>query len=309
MSESCALSIVVASYNTREFLRACLESVRTATIGLQAEVLVVDNNSTDGSATMVEEYFPEVEVLRNDANEGFSRANNRALARARGAAVLLLNPDTLVPPETLRCLLGILAEHPEAGVLGCRILRPDGTLDEACRRSFPTPLSALARILSLDRLFPKSRTLGSYRRTYEDPCGRYEVESIVGAFMLVRREVLELSGGLDEDFFMYGEDLDWCWRIRRAGKSIWYIGDVHVVHHKGASTSGEPQRMNWHFHRSMFLFHRKHLVDRYPFFVNWLVYLGISAHYALRSVRMALRPPPRARPLQLGSATSGTSPV
>lgn len=299
MSERCALSIVVASYNTREFLRACLLSVRAATAGLHCEIFVVDNNSTDGSAAMVEDHFKEVLVIKNDANEGFSRANNRALARATGAAVLLLNPDTLVPPETLTGLLAILADHPEAAVLGCRIVRPDGTLDEACRRSFPTPLSAFARLTSLDRIFPKSKSLAAYRRTWEDPFGRYEVESIVGAFMLVRREVLERSGGLDEDYFMYGEDLDWCWRLRQAGHSIWYIGDVHVVHHKGASTSGEPQRMNWHFHRSMFLFHRKHLVDSYPFFVNWLVYLGISAHYSFRSVRMALRPPPRARPLQL----------
>ncbi len=309
MSERCALSIVVASYNTREFLRACLASVRTATEGLRTEVFVVDNNSTDGSAAMVEEQFPEVLVLRNEANEGFSRANNRALARATGAAVLILNPDTLVPPATLTALLAILAEHPGASVLGCRIVRPDGSLDEACRRSFPTPLSAFARITSLDRVFPKNRALGAYRRTWQDPLGRYEVESIVGAFMLIRREVLAQCGGLDEDYFMYGEDLDWCWRLRQAGHSIWYIGDVHVVHHKGASTSGEPQRMNWHFHRSMFLFHRKHLVDSYPFFVNWLVYLGISAHYALRTVRMAFRPPPRARPLQLQGNAAGADPL
>ncbi|MSR74619.1 MAG: glycosyltransferase family 2 protein [Planctomycetes bacterium] len=295
------LSIIVASYNTVDFLRPCLSSVQQATPGMQCETIVVDNNSNDGSVAMVEECFPWVRVLRNQANEGFSKANNRALQEARGEAVLLLNPDTLLPLGTLQRLLRVLRETPQVGVLGCRIVRPDGSLDEACKRSFPTPLSALSRFLALDRIFPRSRRFGAYRRTYEDPCGSYEVESIVGAFMLVRRSALECTGGLDEDYFMYGEDIDWCWRLRQHGFVIWYIGDVSVVHHKGASTSTEPQRMNWHFHRSMFLFHRKHLVNRYPFFVNWLVYLGITASYALRSLRVALRPPRRARPLPAGS--------
>lgn len=291
------LSIIVASYNTVDFLRACLASVESATQGLTCELIVVDNNSSDGSVSMVEREFPTVRVLRNLANEGFSKANNKALQEARGAAVLLLNPDTLVPAGTLQRLLKVLQESPQVGVLGCRIVRPDGSLDAACKRSFPTPLSALSRFLALDRLFPRSRRFGAYRRTYEDPCGSYEVESIVGAFMLVRRTALADTGGLDEDFFMYGEDLDWCWRLRQRGYAIWYIGSVTVVHHKGAATSREPQRMNWHFHRSMFLFHRKHLVNSYPFFVNWLVYLGITGLYALRSLRMALRRPPRARPI------------
>lgn len=291
------ISIVVASYNTVGFLRACLQSVATATSALNVEIIVVDNNSADGSVAMVQAEFPQVCVLCNEANEGFSRANNRALQRARGEFVLLLNPDTLLPAGTLDHLLAVLRASPQVGVAGCRIVRPDGSLDEACKRSFPTPLSALARFLALDRLFPRSRRFGAYRRTYEDPAGSYEVESIVGAFMLVRRSALERTGGLDEDYFMYGEDIDWCWRLRRGGSSIWYIGSVTVIHHKGASTSREPQRMNWHFHRSMFLFHRKHLVDSYPFFVNWMVYLGITASYALRSLRMALRPPRRAVPI------------
>jgi GT2 family glycosyltransferase len=282
------LSVVVASYNTRDLLRECLKSLAPATAGLRTEILVVDNHSTDGSAEMVETSFPEVTLLRNGANEGFAKANNRALAAARGDHVLCLNPDTLIPQGALRPMIEFLGSNQDVGIVGCRLERPDGRLDEACKRSFPTPLSAIARFLHLDRLFPGSRTLGAYRRTFQDPHGRYEVDSVVGAFMLVRRRVIEEVGGFDEDFFMFGEDLDWCYRVKSRRFKVYYLGDQKVIHHKGAATATAPYRMNWHFHRAMFLFHKKHLVDRYPFFVNWAVYTGISVRYALRSLGMAL---------------------
>lgn len=301
------LSIVVASYNVAPLLRQCLDSLRDASDGMAVQVVVIDNRSSDGSPEMVERLFPEARLIRNDRNEGFSRANNRALQEAAGRYLLLLNPDTRIPPQTLRPMVEFLEEKTDVGVVGCRLERPDGGMDEACKRSFPTPMNALARFLHLDRLFPRSRTLGAYRRTWQDPSGRYEVDSVVGAFMMFRRRVLEELGGLDEDFFMFGEDLDWCYRVRDRNWKVYYLGDHRVLHHKGGSTSREPHRMNYHFHRSMVLFHRKHLVNRYPFFVNWLVYTGIGLRYALKGATMLLvRPRPAPASASAGaSALSG----
>jgi GT2 family glycosyltransferase len=288
------LSVVVASYNTRDLLRQCLRSLKTATSNLATEIIVVDNSSLDGTGAMVSQEFPDVRLLANPSNEGFAKANNRALKSARGRFVLMLNPDTLVPPDTIQPLVEFLSANPKVGLVGCRVDRPDGRLDEACKRGFPTPFSAFARFLALDKIFP--RRLGSYRRLGDDPAGRYEVDAVVGAFMLVRRETLDDVGGLDEDYFMFGEDLDWCYRVKQRDWQIYYVGDRSIVHHKGAATRRAPQRMNYHFHRSMFLFHRKHLVDRYPFFVNWLVYTGITLRYAAKSAWSLLaRGPKEAR--------------
>ncbi len=284
------LSVVVASFNTRDLLAACLGTLQQATGALRAEVVVVDNSSSDGSAAMVASRFPDVRLLRNTTNEGFAKANNRAMRESRGRFVLLLNPDTLIPSDTIEPLVRFLEAHPKVGMAGCRVERVDGRLDEACKRGFPTPLAALGRFLGLDRLFPNHPVLGGYRKVAADPAGRYEVDSLVGAFMLVRRETIDDVGGLDENFFMFGEDVDWCYRVKRKDWQVYYVGDYRVVHHKGGSTRKVPQRMNWHFHRSMFLFHRKHLVDRYPFFVNWLVYAGITLRFALKSAWSVLTP-------------------
>lgn len=292
------LSVLVASYNTRDLLLDCLASLEKNGGGLDVETVVVDNASADGTPEAVAARFPKVALLRNGVNEGFAKANNRALALARGRFVLLLNPDTLVPPDVLLPMVRLMEANPEVGVAGCRVDRPDGGLDAACKRSFPTPWSALGRFLGLDRRFP--RLFGAYRRAADDPRGRYEVDAVVGAFMLVRRETIDEVGGLDESFFMFGEDLDWCYRVKEKDWRVWYVGDRGVVHHKGAATRQEPQRMNWHFHRAMVLFHRKHLVDRYPFFVNWLVYLGITLRYAAKSLAAAAGPRPRRAALSAG---------
>jgi GT2 family glycosyltransferase len=292
------LSVLIASYNTRSLLLDCLATLERNRGEVRVETIVVDNASADGSADAVVARFPHVVLVRNAVNEGFAKANNRALRLSRGRYVLLLNPDTLVPPDLLGPMTRLLDEHPEVGVAGCRVDRPDGGLDQACKRSFPTPWNALGRFLGLDRLLP--RLFGAYRRAADDPRGRYEVDAVVGAFMLVRKETVEDVGGLDESFFMFGEDLDWCFRAKARGWRVWYVGDRGVVHHKGASTRQEPQRMNWHFHRAMVLFHRKHLTERYPFFVNWLVYLGISLRYALRAAWAAVRPRPRRAALSAG---------
>jgi GT2 family glycosyltransferase len=282
------LSIVIVSYNTRDILRECLRSVVERT-DVPFEVIVVDNASRDGSARMVREEFPEVRLISNSRNEGYSCANNQGFRVSRGRYILLLNSDTIVLPGTLRSLVEFLEDHPDVGIAGCRLERPNGDLDLACRRSFPTPMVSLCRFLTLSRVFPSSRRLARYNLTYLDPAGSYEVDSIVGAFMLVRREVIEQMGGLDESYFMYGEDLDWCYRARQQDWRVWYVGSERVIHYKGASSSQESFRMNYHFHRAMYLFHSKHLSARYPAAVNGLVYLGILARLSALALQHPLR--------------------
>jgi GT2 family glycosyltransferase len=284
------LSIVIVSFNTRDRLERCLLSLedQPGEKELRVEVFVVDNASCDGSADMVDRRFPAVRLIRNDRNRGYAAANNQALRVASGKALLLLNPDTVVPHGVLSVLVRHMHGSPDVGIVGCRLVRLDGSLDKACRRSFPTPFTALCRFLRLCRIFPSSRLVGRYNLTYLDPRGSYEVDSVVGAFMLVRREVYSEIGGLDESFFMYGEDLDWCFRARERGFAVRYVGSASVVHEKGASSRKAALRMHYHFHRAMVLFHRKHLRGRYPAAVNAIVYAGIAARLVLLAPPLTL---------------------
>src|SRR5205807_3608843 len=214
------VSIIVLNYNTCEHLRACLEALlsdsSSALAGgpLSVEVLVVDNASSDGSAEMVAAEFPWVRLIRSPRNGGFAFGNNQALTSCAGRDVLLLNPDTLMPRGGIAAMIDRLHAHPEAGVIGPKLLKPDGSMHLACRRSFPTPAVAFYRISGLSRLFPSSPRFGRYNLTYVDPDEAIEVDSVCGACLLVRRAVIERVGLLDERFFMYGEDVDWCLRAR-----------------------------------------------------------------------------------------------
>jgi len=274
------LSIVIVSYNTREILRQCLRSIFHQEQGVEFEVIVVDNGSRDQSPAMVRKEFRSARLIENPHNQGFSVANNQAFPLCRFDRILLLNSDTIVLPGTLSHMVEFLEEHHEAGIVGCKLVKPDGDMDLACRRSFPTPLVALYKFVGLQRMFPVSRRFARYNLTYLDPNRTYEVDSIVGAFMLIRRELLERVGGLDEGFFMYGEDLDWCRRARAAAFKVYYVGEHQIVHLKGASSKKESFRMNWHFHHAMYHFHRKHFTPRYHPLVNWIVYGGIWLRFS-----------------------------
>jgi GT2 family glycosyltransferase len=283
------VSIVIASYNTRDLLLDCLASIEESEGAGEIEVFVVDNDSRDGTVESLIEHFPDVRLIRNPRNLGFAAANNRAIEISQGRYVLLLNPDTRLRPGTVRGVVAAMDARPEVGMTGVRLIREDGSLDLACRRGFPTPLNSAARFLALDKVFPKSRTLGGYNLTWLDAHAVQEVEAIVGAFMCVRRDVLDQVGLLDESFFMYGEDLDWCKRVREKGWKILYLGTEEAVHVKGASTRQQPLKMNRHFHESMFIFHRKHVEGNYPFFVNWAVQAGIAARWGAKALALKLR--------------------
>jgi len=232
------ISIVIVSYNVKDFLEQTLNSILKASHNLKVEILIVDNRSSDGSPEMVKNKFPKVHLIENNVNLGFAVANNQALKKVNGRYVLLINPDTIVQEDTLTTMIEFFSENPEAGAAGCKILNADGSLQLACRRSFPTPFVAFSKIIGLSRLFPRSRWFGKYNLTYLDPDGIASVDAVSGSFIFFRREILDSVGYFDESFFMYGEDLDWCYRIKKAGWQIYYVPKTQIIHYKG-ETYGE----------------------------------------------------------------------
>jgi hypothetical protein len=282
------LSVIIVNYNVREFLHHSIVSLQKAMRGIRGEVLVVDNASDDGSVQMLQKNFPWVRVIINRNNEGFARANNQALRAARGEFLLLINPDTVVQEDTLRVMLRFFQENPGVGMAGCKILNPDGTFQLACRRSFPTPWVAFTRLAGLSGLFPRSRLFGRYNLTYLSPDETYEIDAVSGSFMMLRRQVYQEVGGLDEAFFMYGEDLDWCYRIQREGWRIYYVHSTQIIHYKGESTrrsSVDEIRM---FYEAMHLFVRKHLTRSVALTI--LVKLAIVLSSRLAILKAYVRP-------------------
>ena len=271
------LSVVIVSYNVKGFLEQALRTILEACEELETEVIVVDNASSDGSAEMVRALFPSVQLIPNE-NVGFARANNLAIRRCRGRHVLLINPDTIVPHrDALRKMVGFMDTHSDVGAAGCKILNPDGTLQLACRRSFPSPGVAFFKIIGLSNLFPNSPRFGAYNLTYLNPDEVHEVDAISGSFMVVRRETIDRVGLLDERWFMYGEDLDWCYRIKQAGWKILYVPTVEIIHFKGESAKSVSKvRDLIMFYRAMYTFVKKHFSRRFLFLrLEWLLTVGI----------------------------------
>jgi hypothetical protein len=260
------LSIVIVNYNVRDFLENALLSIEKALEDrladgrkIAGEIFVVDNASDDGSVDLVKKKFSHVHLIANEENLGFARANNIALSQARGRYLLLINPDTVVQEDTLKVMIDFFDANPDVGVAGCKILNPDGTLQLACRRSFPSPWASFMKTTGLSALFPRSKLFGRYNLTYLNPEESYEVDAISGSFMMVRRTVCEQVGGLDENFFMYGEDLDWCYRIQKAGWKIYYLHKTQIIHYKGESTKRSDIDELKRFYDAMQLFVKKHL--------------------------------------------------
>ncbi|MFC1485407.1 glycosyltransferase [Candidatus Latescibacterota bacterium] len=268
------VSVVIVSYNVSSYLDQALTTLREALEGIEAEVFVVDNASSDDSVAMVRQKYPWVTLIANDRNLGFARANNQALVRARGEFVLLLNPDTVLRRDTIATMISFFREHPEAGAAGCRVLNPDGSLQLACRRGFPTPGVAFFKMVGLADLFPRSRTFGAYNLTYLDPDQLTEVDAVSGSFLMARKEVLDRVGYLDEDFFMYGEDLDFCYRVKQAGWKIFYVPWTEIIHFKGESTKTVPTMKSIRdFYTAMHIFTDKHFDGRSV--PRWLLNAGI----------------------------------
>lgn len=273
------LSIVIVNYNVKAFLQQALESILRATQDIETEIFVVDNHSVDGSVAMLEQQFPQVQLIANQDNVGFARANNQALSVATGEYLWLLNPDTLIQEDTPSKLIEVMEADPQIGLLGCKILNDDGSLQLACRRSFPTPWASFTKLLGLAKLFPKSKWFGSYNLTHLDPDEAYEVQAISGSCMFMRREALGEVGFLDETFFMYGEDLDWCFRFGKAGWKVFYTPVTSIVHYKGESSKVASWDTMTHFYRAMDIFARKHFSSTSRFPLHWILRGGILIRY------------------------------
>lgn len=284
------LSIIILNYNTKDLLKQCLQSLHDSQFTIHnSEIIIVDNSSDDGSAEMVKSEFPKVKLIVNPQNYGFAKGNNVALRWIRQTHhkqdqekyVLLLNSDTVVEKDTLPVMVKFMEENPKVRVATCRVELGSGELDPACHRGFPTPWASLTYFLGLEKLFPRSKLFAQYHQTFKDLNTIHEIDSPTGAFYLVCRQVVEQVGMLDEDFFMYGEDLDWSYRIKKAGWKIMYVPQVKITHFKkqsGRDNISMEERRNAtdHFYQTMKLFYQKHYQDKYPFFINWLMILGIN---------------------------------
>jgi N-acetylglucosaminyl-diphospho-decaprenol L-rhamnosyltransferase len=287
------IAIVIVNYNVCDLLQRCLDTVFNGSEGVHIAVCVVDNQSSDGSVAMVRALFPQVHLIVNEENVGYPAANNQGLralgmgersehlaarpTAARPTAAryaLLLNPDTELPPDALAVMVRYMDEHSNVGVVGPRLVLANGQLDLACRRAFPTPVTSFYRMAGLSYLFPRSPRFGRYNMTFLDEHETAEVDSVVGAFMLVRAAAIEQIGLLDDRFWMYGEDLDWAKRIKDRGWRVIYHPAVTVLHVKRASSRQNP-RTQMEFYRAMLIFYYKHYYRHTPWFLHWLVLLGI----------------------------------
>lgn len=246
-------SIVVVSYNTRELLSLCLESIVNTVIGPSYEVIVVDNASADGSPEAVAQYFPWVRLIRNQDNRGFAAANNQGILASRGRCVLLLNSDAVLLPDAVHRMLAFMDSHPEVGIVGGKLLNPDGSF-QSSYADFPNLLGEILLLTGLSRFF-----LFSTYPSYPEAASREprRVDWVGGAFIMARREAVEVVGLLDEDYFMYAEEMDWCYRMTRSGWVVFYLPQAQAIHHLGSSSSLIPERKRAQLYRSKCLFLRK----------------------------------------------------
>lgn len=316
------IGVAIVSYNSAGVLPGCLASLRAQAPAVRLRTVVVDNGSRDGTPALVRRDFPEVLVVEAPRNGGFSYGTNlalralgllgprgpaeeEALAAARAAVppdapwaapapcdhVLFLNPDTVLPPGALGALVAVLAARPRVGAVGPRLVRADGSLDRACRRGFPTPWNAFCHYVGLARRWPRVRLFGGYNLTYLPEDQPASVDALAGAFMLVRGEAARAVGAWDEAFFAYGEDLDYCLRLKRCGWAVWYEPRVRVLHLKGAASRQRSLPMLREFYRAMLLYYRKHHAAGHAPPLRLLVESGIRALYLADLVRQRARPP------------------
>ncbi|MEC0093587.1 glycosyltransferase family 2 protein [Paenibacillus macquariensis] len=275
------LSILIVNYNTCKLTLDCLQSVFASNTSYTFEVIVIDNHSIDSSVESISVEYPQVTLIANNDNTGFAKANNQGMEIAKGRHILLLNSDTVISDNTLETMILFMDQNPSAGASGCKIILPDGTLDKACKRGFPTPSASFYYAFGISRLFPERPKFNQYQLGHLDPDEEYPVDCLVGAFMMVRRETMLQVGGLDETFFMYGEDIDWCYRIKQAGWEIHYYPRTSIVHYKGGSARRRPTRIIYEFHRAMFVFHHKHYKNQYFWGTNSVIYIGIGLKFAM----------------------------
>ncbi|MEZ4791752.1 MAG: glycosyltransferase family 2 protein [Flavobacteriales bacterium] len=288
------LSVIIVNYNVRAYLEQCLRTVFEAMKGIDGEVYVVDNLSTDGSVEMVREKFPDVVLIANTENVGFSRANNQAIRLSTAEYVLLLNPDTVVGEDVFRKVIAFMDAHPKAGGLGVKMIDGTGTFLPESKRGLPTPAVAFYKIIGLTRLFPHSETFGRYHLGHLPEDGTAPIEILSGACMFLRKETLDKVGLLDESFFMYGEDIDLSYRITLGGYENWYFPEARIIHYKGESTKKSSVNYVFVFYNAMAIFAQKHFTRRrtdiFSLLINGSIYLSAAGAIITRFLKRALLP-------------------
>jgi GT2 family glycosyltransferase len=288
------LSIIIINYRTYEFTKQTIESIINKKHSFSYELIIVDNASGDNSLEKLKKDYHKridedlIKFITNNENKGFAYANNLALKKTNSKYLLLLNSDTKIVKDCLEKCLKVMDTDKNIGALGCKILLPDGSLDKACRRSYPDVKVSLYRMTGLSHIFPKSKRFNKYNLTYLNENGVYEVDCLSGAFMLLRSEVLNQVGFLDEAFFMYGEDIDYCYRIKENRWKIYYYGEAEIIHYKGASSKKIESKLIYEFYNSMQIFYNKHYRKKYPRIITIITITGIWILYRLKLIRNIL---------------------
>lgn len=286
---SASLSICIVSYQTRHYLNRCLDSIYQASLQRPFEIIVADNGSCDGTSEFLRNEFPQVQLIQNPQNLGYTVAMNQALRLAQGNYLIQLNPDTEVHPAAFDLLADFLDAHPEVGICGPKVLNPDGSLQRSCRRGESTPLAVIAHFTALDRLFPNNPKLAQYWMSYRNEDEIHEVAGVSGSCMMIRREMVEQIGYLDERFFAYQEDADFCFRARQAGWKVMYVPTAKILHYGGVGGSHvQPYRSIIEWHRSYWNYYRKNLAHAYPGWFNALYYLMMAAKLGFSLALQAL---------------------
>ena len=283
------LSIIIVNYNVKHFLEQCLYSVRRATNGLRAEIIVVDNHSEDNSLAYLQPLFPEVQFLANQQNLGFSKACNQGLKLSNGNYVLFLNPDTIVPEDCFEKCIEFFESHPDAGALGIKMLDGAGRFLKESKRSFPSPSAALYKLFGLSKIFPRSKVFSKYHLGNLDQNQTHEIDVLAGAFMMIKREVLDKTGGFDETFFMYGEDVDLSYRVQKAGYKNYYFAGSSIIHFKGESTRKGTLNYIRMFYNAMSIFVRKQYGGSRATLFNFLVHSAIWFRAVMTAIANFIR--------------------
>lgn len=288
------LSVIIVNYNVKYFIEQALYSVERAVNNMDAEVIVVDNASQDGSTELIKKRFPNVKLICNEKNTGFAKANNQAITEAKGKYILLLNPDTVIPEDALEKCATYMEQHNDAGALGVKMMDGQGNFLPESKRALPTPMVSFYKIFGLSELFPKSKKFARYHLGYLDKNENHEIDVLAGAYMFIRKEALEKSGVFDEDFFMYGEDIDLSYRIQQSGYKVMYFSEVEILHYKGESTKRGSLNYVRIFYNAMIIFAKKHFSGKraklYSRLINFAVYLRAAMSMLRRFAEILLLP-------------------
>ena len=284
------VSIIITYFNSLPFLEDCLSSIDKNSIRHSYEIIVVDDASNNALSKEFIKSVQNIKYMKNAENLGFVRSTNIGIKMSQGRYVLILNNDTVVKVGTIDKLIDHLDKTPDAGAVGPKLLNCDGSIQLQCRRSFPTPLNSLFYFTGLSRIFPKSERFGRYLLTYIDDSKTQEVDSLCGAAMMVRREAIDKVGLMDESYYMYGDDIDWCYRIKQAGWKVLYHPEAEIVHYGGMGGSREQSYRNIiEFYRAMTVFYSKHYARGSFLLLNWAVYSGIWLKCLITLIQNTLR--------------------